>query len=410
MRRSHLRTRATSDEHGQAIVFVVVAMIALIAVVGLVTDIGYAFRTQRALQASADAAALAGAQNLPSPTLASATAQQFGASPSGKNVISNISVNEQVQTSCVATIPGCSPVNAISVTEAATVPTLFAKILGFNSFQVHANATACSPCGSKPVDIMLVLDRTGSMCQDSAGHTDPGAPSNCTDLNNAKAGIRTFLAYFDPVQAHIGLAVLPPATSTAAKCSTPASGNYNSASAAYLLVPLANDFRKADGTLDTSSNLVSTLNCVRGAGSTSYSNAIEAAQAQLNANGRATVPKVIVFFSDGAANVGPSYYANNSPYRTQPCHQGITSAGIAKSAGTTVYSIGYALDDATGGCMNSVPNPDQAETPAITVYDALRGIATDPSKFLLKPNPGELQTIYTAIAADISQGSSSLIG
>ena len=419
MRRSLLRTSATFDEAGQTIVFVVVAMIALVAVVGLVTDIGYAFRTQRALQAGADASALAGAQQLPDPALAAATATDFGATTTGKNKIANVTVTEQVLTSCVTTIPGCtvgSTVNAISVDEKAAVPAFFAKILGFSSFNVHAKATACSPCGSKPVDIMLVLDRTGSMCQDSAGNTDPGAPSNCTDLNNAKAGIKTFLGFFDPGTAKIGLAVLPPAVSnstTTAKCATPSASNYNLSTAAYLLEPLSGDYRNANGTLNASSNLVTTINCVKGAGSTSYANAIEAAQAELNAHGRPNVPQVIVFFSDGAANIGPNYlptYPATSLYRTAPCQQGVTSAGVAKAAGTTVYSIGYALDDATGGCMNSVPNPDKAEAPAITVYQALGGIASDPSKFFVKPTTGQLQTIYTAIAQDIGHGSSSLIG
>jgi von Willebrand factor type A domain-containing protein len=241
------------------------------------------------------------------------------------------------------------------------------------------------------------------MCQTSTGAADP----SCTDLNNAKAGIRTFLSYFDPKQAHIGLAVLPPATSLSAKCTTPQSTNYNSASAAYLLVPLSSDFRNTNGTLNTSSNLVSTLACVQGNGTTSYANAIDAAQAQLVANGRSNVPHVIVFFSDGAANTGPSYYSSTSPYRAQPCHQGVNSAGSAKAAGTTVYSIGYALDDDTGGCKNA---NGTVENPAITVYQALGGMASSSDKFLVKPNPGELQTIYTTIAEDISAGSSSLIG
>jgi hypothetical protein len=177
--------------------------------------------------------------------------------------------------------------------------------------------------------------------------------------------------------------------------------------AAYLLVPLSSDFRNTDGSLNSTSNLVSTLACVQGNGTTSYANAIDAAQAQLAANGRTNVPHVIVFFSDGAANTGPNYYAATNPYRAQPCHQGGTSAGAAKAAGTTVYSIGYALDDDTGGCKNA---NGTVESPAITVYQALGAIASSPDKFLVKPNPGELQTIYTTIAEDISAGSSSLIG
>jgi hypothetical protein len=408
MGQQHSRTGALSNnrlsgERGQTVVFVLLLLVAVIGVVGVVIDIGYAYRTQRALQSAADASALAGAQQLPDPTSATQVAQQYGTSAAGFNKISNVAVTEKVTTSCLATIPGCLPVNEVSVNETASIPTFFSQILGIKSFSVHVGATACSPCGSQPVDIMLVLDRTGSMCQDSLGRSDPA----CTDLNNAKAGLTTFLSYFNPAVAHVGLAVLPPATSVSARCTTPASANYNSTSAAYTLVPLSSDYKLPNGTLNTSSTLVSTVNCLKGAGTTAYANAIDAAQAELNLHGRAHVPRVIVFFSDGAANTGPSYLSSRSPYRTQPCHQGGTSAAVAKAAGTTIYSIGYALDDDTGGCKNGVTGA--AEAPGITVYQALGAIATNASMFHVKPSAGELQTIYSTIAADISHGSSSLI-
>jgi hypothetical protein len=282
------------------------------------------------------------------------------------------------------------------------VPTFFSKIVGVNSFDLHVHSAACSPCGAKPVDIVLVLDRTGSMCENSAGSLD----ASCTDLNNAKAGIRTFLGYFDSTTAHVGLTVLPPATSVSNRCATPSAANYNSANAAYTIVPLSNDFRNANGTLNSSSTLVSTINCVQGNGATSYANAIEAAQAELVAHGRPNVPRMIVFFTDGAANTGPTYYSTSSPYRTKPCHQGVTSAASAKAAGTVIYSIGYALDDDTGGCRSYNGN---VESPSITVRQALQQIASSPDKFLERPGPGELQTIYSAVAQDIAQGSSSLI-
>jgi hypothetical protein len=400
MGRHHSRTGALSEERGQAVVFVLLMLVAVIAVVGFVIDVGHAYQAQRSLQGAADAAALAGAQQLPDPVLAQQTAQQYGSTATGKNHITDVNVTEQVSTSCNATIPGCSPVNMVSVNEDATVPTFFSKIVGVNSFNLHVHAAACSPCGARAVDIMLVLDRTGSMCQDSNGVDQH---PTCPDMNNAKDGLRTFLSYFDPTMAHVGFAVLPPAANPARPCDAP--GTYTST--AYTLVPLSSNFKNPDGTLNTNSSLVSTINCVQSNGSTSYANAIEAAQAELTLHGRANVPKVIVFASDGAANTGPSTYPTTSPYRTQPCHQGVTSAGTAKALGTVIYSIGYALDDATGGCVNSVSG--KAELPAITVYQALGGIASSPSQFLVKPVAGELQTIYSSIAEDIAHGSSSLI-
>jgi Flp pilus assembly protein TadG len=402
MGRQDSRTGALSEEQGQAVVFVLLMMVAVIAVVGFVIDIGHAYQAQRSLQGAADAAALAGAQQLPDPTLAQQTAAQFGSSATGKNRITDISVTEQIATSCNATIPGCAPVNMVSVDERATVPTFFSKIVGVNSFNVKVHAAACSPCGAKPVDIVLVLDRTGSMCQSSNGAYDPA----CTDLNNAKAGIRTFLGYFDSSMAHVGLTVLPPASSVSNRCSSPSASNYNSATAAYTVVPLSSDFRNANGTLNSSSTLVSTINCIQGNGTTSYANAIEAAQAELVARGRINVPKMIVFFTDGAANTGPTFYPTSSPYRAKPCHQGVTSAATVKATGTVIYSIGYALDDDTGGCRSY---NGTVESPAITVRQALTQIASSPDKFLERPGPGELQTIYSAVAQDIAHGTSSLI-
>jgi Flp pilus assembly protein TadG len=61
---SALKARLRSDS-GQAMLFVVVALLGLVGLVSLVVDGGSWFRTQRQVQTAADAAALAGAQNLP---------------------------------------------------------------------------------------------------------------------------------------------------------------------------------------------------------------------------------------------------------------------------------------------------------------------------------------------------------
>ena len=62
--------------------------------------------------------------------------------------------------------------------------------------------------------------------------------------------------------------------------------------------------------------------------------------------------------------------------------------------------------------------PGADESPAITAYQALHDIATSmgaaaaPSPgrcFYNKPNPGQLKTIFTEIAADLQRGTSALI-
>jgi hypothetical protein len=387
------------------LVLIALMIVPLLAIAGLVVDIGYAYYAQRSLQSQADAAALAGAQNLPDGASAVSVAEQFGSSASAKNFKGNIgNVTETITTKCLSTVPGCDPVNAVVVDERATTSTLFSRVLGIHSFDIHVRSTACSPCGTQPLDIMMVLDRTGSMCQDHNGNNDPA----CTDLNNARNGIKSFLEIMNPKQDYVGLAVLPPATSVGNRCTTPATSNYNSTSAAYTIVPLSHDY-STDGVLNTGSDLISTLNCQKASGSTSYATAIEKAQAELDAHGRSGVRKVIVFFSDGAANTGPTYYATSSPYRQQPCHQGVWSANAQKSKGTVIYSIGYDLDAVSGGANKCTSYTGSAETPGITAYQALQQIASTSVTFYNQPTAGQLTTLFQQVAVDIQRGASGLI-
>jgi hypothetical protein len=133
---------------------------------------------------------------------------------------------------------------------------------------------------------------------------------------------------------------------------------------------------------------VSTINCQKGGGRTAYANALEEAQKELDLHGRSDVQDIVVFLSDGAANIGPTYYSTSSPYRKQPCHQGVWSAAPIKAKGTIVYSIGYDLDALNGGANTCETWDGRNESPAITAYEALQQIASGPNQFYNKPSPG----------------------
>jgi hypothetical protein len=220
----------------------------------------------------------------------------------------------------------------------------------------------------------------------------------------------------DPALDRVGLAVFPPATSAGANCSTPAlpsqvntpapphyvDSNYSSGSYPYVLASLATDY-KTGNSLNGSSRLVSTVKCLKAGGVTAYALAIEKAQAELSANGRANVQDVIVFFSDGAANYGPAYspYGTGSPYRTTPCHQGVASAGAVKATGTLIFAIGYDLD-AEGGNAQVCKSHTGVLEGGITATSALEQIASDADSFFNQPTPGDLNTIYTKIAGELA--------
>ncbi len=194
----------------------------------LVVDIGRAYLVQRQLQASVDAAALAGAQHLPDPSESILVAHAYGPGTGGKNEVkTGTEVSVTVNTRCLQSAPGCragfANYNALNVKASSDVGMSFARIIGINKLKVRAQATACSPCTSKPLDIMLVIDRTGSMCRTGSGGYERPL---CPDLTNAKNGMRTFLSFMDPSLDYVGLALTPPVLDASWRTSCPSPNGY----------------------------------------------------------------------------------------------------------------------------------------------------------------------------------------
>ena len=121
-----------ANESGQAVVLSVVWMVVLLGMAGLVIDVGSWYRSQRNLQSQADAAALAGAQELPASVsnaggLAQTYAQKNGITlpASGITVTGTVVANDSI---------------TVKVDKAA--PTFFSKVFGVASVPVRAEATA----------------------------------------------------------------------------------------------------------------------------------------------------------------------------------------------------------------------------------------------------------------------------
>jgi hypothetical protein len=117
-------------QSGQAYVITILFLAVLLAMAAAVLDIGSWYRADRSLQATVDAAALAGAQALPGSTAnASALAAQYATKNGGGTM--NITFKSQVV-----------PNDTITVTGSRPAPGFFSKVLGVNSVTVHANASA----------------------------------------------------------------------------------------------------------------------------------------------------------------------------------------------------------------------------------------------------------------------------
>ena len=312
-------------------------------------------------------------------------------------------VTVTVTSSCVVSNPNlpCSGTNTITVKQNASVPTYFLGVLGYKSIPLSTSASACSPCDVLPLDIALVVDRTGSMA---------GLP-----FTQLKDGILTgFLPGLSASEDSVSLSLLPPdSNGTADVCSAQSSNSYNSAKALYTVVDMSNNYQDSKGNLLSSSPLISALNCMKAGGGTDYSNAMESAYTEMTADGRAGVSKVMVILSDGAANTGqncPAKNANgtwpstNDPHCKNPCGHAVADATAYKAAGWMIFTILY--NDGQGNEACQAWNGNN-ETPSITPAQAMQQMAS-PNEYFLDPNPSQLTSIFQQISSDMAAGASRL--
>lgn len=407
-------------ESGQTIAMVAVCLPVLFGATALTVDLGNAWSADRQLQRAVDAAATAAAQELPSASRAAAAARTVF----DQNRVGNArDLKLYISTQCTTIVPGCAnPVNGrqnvVQITAKAKTDTFFARIFGRQQIDLGARATACAPCSTAPVDLMIVWDRTTSM--------------SATDMANARDGIRTLLSFMSSRTAKVGLAVFPPKRPDQADCTAPPqpywtgnsgtyrksnypypdsnptkrsnSTSYDDPNAEYIIAPMSFNWKASNGTLDSSHELIAAINCMPTASNTSYAVALDKAQKELHDHGRNDIDDVIIFVTDGGANTGNWHFSASSPYRTRPCWQGLQSANAAKAAGTRVITIGY---DIESGCETD--RGSGTETPAQTPEAILRAMATNPTDFFNQPDPASLRTIFTEVAAEIFEGQAGLM-
>jgi Flp pilus assembly protein TadG len=131
------------DERGQAFVLAALMIVMLLGMGAFVVDVGSWYRTHRQLQATADAAALAGAQMLPTDAAAAKATAQSYADKNGGNVLgSNIVITSKYGTNDV-----------ISVKAAKTEQGIFSNVLSIASADISASAKART---DNPVSVLHV--------------------------------------------------------------------------------------------------------------------------------------------------------------------------------------------------------------------------------------------------------------
>jgi hypothetical protein len=167
------------DERGQAIVLMTLSLVVIMGMAALVLDVGNWYHTKRRLQGTADAAALAGAQLLPTNSSGAQSQALAYANKNGGDVASgNIAVTSTVL-----------PNDTISVRARKTEAGIFSGILGIVSADIDARAKArVGPPTKARYVAPMVVD-----CEHPLIH-------NCNGDSTPDFGVNTTMDY-DPMGA-----------------------------------------------------------------------------------------------------------------------------------------------------------------------------------------------------------------
>jgi Flp pilus assembly protein TadG len=198
-------------ERGVVMIVGVLSLAVVIPMVGLSVDVGYLYASKARLQASVDGASLAAARAL---NLGSSTAAQ--ADSAKQNAVnwfySNFPPGNWATTSTVMTTANVdvyddmvnTNLRHVDVTASSRVPTYFMKWLNFDSTQIGAKGFATR----RDAVVMLVLDRSGSMCQPGGSPCGGAPPQQARACGPMKDAAKLFTGQFAAGRDYIGLVCL----------------------------------------------------------------------------------------------------------------------------------------------------------------------------------------------------------
>lgn len=313
--------RAEKGQLGQTLPLFGLFITTLLLFALAVVDVGFFLHEREQVQAAADAAALAGAQELPdSTTNARAVALDYLT----KNDISTDGVVISFRcTSGVASIcDGTTTFDTIVVKPRSQSPQFFGGILSLigsescwiTGCNVSAQAAgcrgACGPIGTGPADIMVMLDHSASMSTTDLGNAKNATLQMFTDLNNQYQ--------------RVGLAVTPPVNGGGGDtCDTI---DHWADSKLWMPSGLTFNYQTSPHVLNNTSGPAYQTSCLDRANfswpgeltdypfcscHTDVGSGIQAANAEISANARLVdnngTPVVhgLIIVTDGAANVAP---------------------------------------------------------------------------------------------------------
>jgi hypothetical protein len=408
-----LLSNLLNGQTGQILPWVAVMMVCMLGLAGLGIDTARVYVIHRQLQSATDAAALAGAQQMPDGDY-SGIAKSFSSGAGNSNNSSSFIPKTAVVTPlCVKFLKdqglpcnGPASANALQIQQTAAVPMLFASLLGFKSLDITATSTSAMR-GSKPLpyNVAVILDTTPSM-----DYSDTSCGSGATQLSCAVKGVQQLLLNLAPTVDNVSLFTFPNVTTTTVNqnydCSTtnPTAGPYTFPSTTagsltnmtyktgsttvtetYQVTGFLSDYRTDNQatSLTTASNLVKAVGGKTGCTgmqssyeNTYYAGAIYAAQSALTAEAgiKAGTQNVIILLSDGNATAKEKYPTGSTSFS---CNGSTVSAGtfcpgvndmVTGTQSTKVATSGGTYPSWVGECSQAIDAATYAKSQGTKIY------------------------------------------
>ena len=251
---------------------------------------------------------------------------------------------------------------------------------------------------STPLDIVLVLDASGSM-DDSMGNRD-----STKRIDALKAAANAFVD--EIAKANEGISDANQQHRVAvvkfAGNGTERIGNDTYWSGGYKYNYSQRMLGLTACTQDGKGTITSRINAIEPAGATRADEGMSQAKMALDEDPRSGAKRVVVFFTDGTPTM-------SSEFSSSVANSAVSTAKALKDGGTTIYTVGIQ----SGANPSADPNrwnttkenkflhAVSSNYPAATEYDVLGARATDSDFYKTATSAADLKDVFSGISQDI---------
>jgi Flp pilus assembly protein TadG len=181
--RAALLHRFLAAERGNVAAIFAIALLPILAFIGAAVDYSRTSNARTAMQAALDSAALMVAKDF-----ANGTVTSGNLATTARNYFDAMYVGRPDATTTAFTVTYTANTGSgstVKLTGAGSLPTTFARVMGFNTMTFNTASTAT--WGNTKLRVALVLDNTGSMGQNGKIEALRSAASNLVDQLSASA-------------------------------------------------------------------------------------------------------------------------------------------------------------------------------------------------------------------------------